>query len=152
MENVLNEMPTKVKGIKVVQNIRDVIESLFKGEKVCRFEYGNSLYPIIKSGEFCLLSPIASIDEIKIGDIVFCKIENGEYPTYMTHMVVGMSSSAHDGNKWFQIGSSMGEIYGWTRTIFAKAQGMGTRMMEDIHRPRWHDETFDFPILKKHKH
>lgn len=110
--------PDEIDGIKVIQDEHKVYDALRKGETVCRFEWGDSMDPILKNGEYARLVPIKSLDEIRRGDAVFCKV--GGY--FMTHMVWEISRCAHD-SLYFKIGSSIGSIYGWTKDVYAIAYG-----------------------------
>lgn len=113
--------PKEIDGIRVVQDERDVFEALKNGETVCRFEWGDSMDPILKNGEYAVLTPIKSPREVKRGDAVFCRM-HGNY--FMTHMVWEISDCCHDGKIWFKIGSTGTSIYGWTNEVLAIAHGM----------------------------
>lgn len=113
------DLPKTIMGFRVVQDEEEVLECLVKGETVCRYEGGMSMHPILRHQEYAKLIPVRSKDEIKVGDAVFCKL--GEY--YMTHMVTAISDCGFDNEKWFQIGSTRGEIYGWTKEVYAIARG-----------------------------
>lgn len=108
----------EIKGIKVVNDANTALEQLRLGKKIARFEYGDSLSPILNSGEYAILTPINDYDDIKIGDVVFCLV-NG---ILMTHMIWLISESNYQ-QKQFLIGSSSGQLYGWTTWIYAKAKG-----------------------------
>ena len=45
-------------------------------------EKGNSMVPLIKSGQKHILEP-TKIEDVKVGDIVFCKVKG----SYFTHLV-----------------------------------------------------------------
>lgn len=128
MSKTIVNSPTEINGVRVVQDEREVLEALNNGEIICRFEWGDSMHPILKNGEYAKLIPIKDMTKVKRGDAVFCKIKDeesgGEY--YMTHMVWEISTSSHDGNEkpWFKIGSSMTTIFGWTQDVYAIAIGM----------------------------
>jgi hypothetical protein len=86
------------------------LEKLQNGESIITSEKGNSMVPLIKSGQEHLLEPIA-IDEVKIGDIVYCKVRGRFY----THLV-----KAIDETKGLQIGNNRGHINGWTKQVYGK--------------------------------
>ncbi len=86
------------------------IEKLEKGESFITSEKGNSMVPLIKSGQDHELSP-AKIEEIKVGDIVFCKVSGRLF----THLV-----TAVDDKRGCQISNNHGYINGWTKNIFGK--------------------------------
>lgn len=119
--------PKELNGIKVVQDEYEVAKCLNNGERICRFEWGDSMQPILRHGEYATVIPINEykLSNIKRGDAVFCKMtdENGNY-YYMTHMVWEISNSGYDDKPWFKIGSSASSIYGWTQDILGYAKGM----------------------------
>ena len=86
------------------------IEKLAKGETFITKEKGNSMIPLIKSGQEHKLAP-ATWEELKVGDIAFCKVKGSLY----THLV-----KAIDINKGVLIGNNKGGINGWTKQVFGK--------------------------------
>lgn len=70
-------------------------------------EKGNSMSPIIKSGQDHKLAPV-KLEDVRVGNIVFCKV-NGRY---YTHMVKGIS------NRGLLIGNNKGGINGWTKQVY----------------------------------
>ena len=75
-------------------------------------EKGNSMSPIIKSGQKHELSPVVDWNkEISVGDIVYCKVRGNFY----THLV-----KAKNDDKGCLIGNNKGGINGWTKQIFGK--------------------------------
>lgn len=119
--------PKEIDGIEVVQDIDEAVKETNEGRTVCRYEWGDSMTPILRHGEYAKLIPISENTEIKRGDAVLCKLDN-EYdsstPFYMTHMVWEISNSSYNGKPWYKIGSSSTSIYGWTQDIYALAVGM----------------------------
>lgn len=69
------------------------------------------MLPIIKSGQKHKVAPVKDISELKINDIVFCKVKS----VYYTHLV-----KAIDKQKGCLIGNNRGKINGWTKKIFGK--------------------------------
>ena len=65
--------------------------------------------PIIKSEQAHKLAP-AKLDEVNVGDIVYCKVRGHFY----THLVKAKS------NRGCLIGNNRGGINGWTKQIFGK--------------------------------
>jgi len=112
--------PKEINGVRVVQSTEEVVEALAKGETVCRYEWGDSMTPVLKNGEYANLTPIKDINEVQRGDAVFCKMPEGYY---MTHMVWEISRCGHNGRPWFKIGSTGTSIYGWTQDVLAIATG-----------------------------
>jgi hypothetical protein len=86
------------------------LERLQKGETVITSEKGNSMLPLIKSGQDHKLAP-ATLDDVEIGDIVYCKVRGKFY----THLV-----KAKDDVKGCLIGNNRGHINGWTKQIYGK--------------------------------
>lgn len=114
--------PTEIDGVRVENDIFQALNAVLDGEEVMRYERGSSMEPILHDGEYALLKPIESIDEVNVGDAVFCKVHN----YLMTHMVV-LKSYRHD-KPYFLIGSSSYDLYGWTDKIYAKA--LSTNVIE----------------------
>lgn len=86
------------------------LERLQNGESFTTSEKGNSMTPLIKSGQEHELSPI-TLEEVKIGDIVYCKVKGRFY----THLV-----KAIDLIRGCLIGNNHGYINGWTKQIYGK--------------------------------
>lgn len=84
------------------------IQKLQNGETVQFRPHGNSMQGKIESGDLVTVSP--DISEIKIGDIVLCKVGFNQY----VHLV-----KAKDGDR-YQIGNNKGHINGWTTKVFGK--------------------------------
>lgn len=127
--------PKDIDGIRVVQGELETLSALMHGETICRYEWGDSMRPILKNGEYAKLTPINDISEVKRGDAVFCCLTDEESGAkyYMTHMVWEISRSSHDGDEkpWFKIGSSMSTIFGWTQDVYAIANGMNVFQEEE---------------------
>lgn len=73
-------------------------------------EKGNSMVPLLKSGQKHVLEPI-NIEDVEIGDIVFCKVKG----SYFTHLV-----TAKNETKGVQISNNHGHVNGWTKNVFGK--------------------------------
>lgn len=87
------------------------LEKLQKGETFVTSEKGNSMLPIIKSGQEHTLEPVTDITTIKPGDIVYCKVKG----RYMTHLVYSIQPL-----KGVLIGNNKGNINGWTKQVYGK--------------------------------
>ena len=85
-------------------------EKLLKGEKFMTKEKGNSMEPLISSGQEHELSP-CKWTEVEPGDIVFCKVKG----SYYTHLV-----KAKDEKRGVLIGNNRGKTNGWTSSVFGK--------------------------------
>ena len=86
-------------------------EKLEKGESFITSEKGNSMVPRIKSGQDHRLTPVKSLDEVKVGDIVYAYVSGNWY----THLV-----TAKDPIKGCQISNNRGRINGWTKRVYGK--------------------------------
>ena len=58
------------------------LEKLMNGETITTSEKGNSMVPLIKSGQEHILEP-ATLESVNVGDIVYCKVHG----RYFTHLV-----------------------------------------------------------------
>mgnify|MGYP003466462294 CR=1 FL=1 len=85
-------------------------EKLLNGETFVTSEKGNSMVPLIKSGQDHKLSPI-KWNECDIGDIVYCKVKG----QFLTHLV-----KAKNNDRGLLIGNNNGGINGWTKLIYGK--------------------------------
>lgn len=86
------------------------IEKLLSGENIVTSEKGNSMLPLIFSGQKHELTPI-TWEECEINDIVFCKVKGAFY----THLVKGKNDQ-----KGLLIGNNKGKLNGWTKTVYGK--------------------------------
>ena len=86
------------------------IDKLLKGETFVTSEKGNSMTPLIKSGQKHTLSP-TTLEEVEVGDIVFCKVRGNLY----THLVTAKHPS-----KGLQISNNHGYVNGWTKQVWGK--------------------------------
>jgi len=85
------------------------LENLESGYTITTSERGNSMVPLIKSGQKHVLTP-ATWEDVKVKDIVYCKV-NGKF---YTHLVKSK------GEKGCLIGNNKGNINGWTKCIYGK--------------------------------
>lgn len=86
------------------------LERLMNGESFITSEKGNSMTPLIKSGQKHLISPI-NIEDVEVGDIVYCKVKGNFY----THLV-----KAKNKDRGLLIGNNHGHINGWTKNVYGK--------------------------------
>lgn len=86
------------------------LERLQNGETFITSEKGNSMVPLIHSGQEHELAP-ATWEEVEVDDIVYCKVKGNFY----THIV-----KAKNDQKGCLIGNNRGGINGWTRSVFGK--------------------------------
>lgn len=87
------------------------LEILQSGESLITSEKGNSMVPLIKSGQKHELSPVISLDDVEVDDIVYCKAKGNFY----THLV-----KAKNPDKGCLIGNNKSGINGWTKQVFGK--------------------------------
>lgn len=119
------DQPKEIDGFRVVQDSEEIAEALRNGETVYHWEFGDSLAPLIRSGEYCRIEPVGA-DEVKEGDAVFCKLNSDANPLfhyYMVHQVWQKANFGHDGKTWYKIGSTMTTIFGWSSEVLGKAYG-----------------------------
>lgn len=86
------------------------LERLQNGETFITSEKGNSMVPLIKSGQDHKLTPV-KWEDVKVGDIVYCKVKGN----FLTHL-----TKAIDCTKGCQIGNNKGGINGWTKQVYGK--------------------------------
>lgn len=116
----LEAVPSVIDGLPVVQDIEKAMHSLVDHKvPIARFEFGDSMRPILSSGQFCKITPIDNEEDIKIGDALFCEV-NGYVGT---HMVL-LKSHIDEDKTWYLIGMTDMEPIGWTSNIFGIATAM----------------------------
>ena len=86
------------------------LEKLLNKETIITSEKGNSMTPLIKSGQEHKLAP-AKWEDCNIDDIVYCKVKGHFY----THLV-----KAKNNDRGLLIGNNRGNINGWTKQVFGK--------------------------------
>ena len=86
------------------------LEKLQNGETFTTSEKGNSMVPLIKSGQNHVIEQ-ATLETVNVGDIVYCKVKGNFY----THLV-----KAKDAQKGCLIGNNKGGINGWTKAVYGK--------------------------------
>lgn len=89
------------------------IEKLETNQTVSFRPKGNSMTPLIKSGEFVTVEKFdGNFDKIKKNDILLCKVNGKQY----LHLVYGVDPRSQR----VQIGNNKGHINGWTSTVYGK--------------------------------
>ena len=96
-------------GSRMEQRLNFIYEMQLMANKVKMLAEGNSMTPLIKSGQKHVLSPV-TLDKVEVGDIVFCKVKG----RYYTHLVRAK------GDRGVLIGNNHGKINGWTKSVFGK--------------------------------
>lgn len=89
-----------------------VVMALNQGRVIQVRPHGNSMTPLVRSGDKVTLTPLKAYGKpLEKGDIVFCKV-NGRY---LIHKVTALQGSR------VQISNNHGLINGWTDKIFGVA-------------------------------
>ena len=86
------------------------LERLQNGETFTTSEKGNSMTPLISSGQTHKLAP-TKWNDCNTGDIVYCKVKGRFY----THLV-----KAKNNDKGLLIGNNKGNVNGWTKQIYGR--------------------------------
>lgn len=88
------------------------IEKLADGEVVEFRPRGNSMKPLINSGDLVVVEPLDEEVDLEKGDIVLCKVKGKQY----LHLI-----SAIQGSR-FQISNNRGYVNGWIsrKAIFGR--------------------------------
>ena len=84
------------------------LERLQNGESFITSEKGNSMVPLIKSGQKHMIEP-ATWEEVQVGDIAYCKVKGNWY----THLV-----TAKNEKRGCQISNNRGNVNGWTKAVY----------------------------------
>ena len=79
------------------------LEPLQRGETVSFRPRGNSMVPLIRSGQLCTVAPLGE-RTLEKGDIVLCRVGGAQY----LHRILAVGA---DGR--YQIGNNRGGINGW---------------------------------------
>lgn len=86
------------------------LERLQNGDTFITKEFGNSMTPLINSGQEHKIAP-AKWGECKVDDIVYCKV-NGRFYTHLVKQI--------DATRGLLIGNNKGSFNGWTRNVYGK--------------------------------
>ena len=81
------------------------IARLRAGEEVAFREGGNSMTPRIKSRQKCTYEPVRAVEDIAVGDAVFCRVGGSHF----THLVTAIRGEQ------VQISNNHGHVNGWTK-------------------------------------
>lgn len=79
-------------------------EHLQAGETIIIVGFGQSMTPILKSGEPAIVAPVTAETVLKKGDVVFCKVGGH----YYLHKITAIRNG-----KTFQISNNHGHANGW---------------------------------------
>ena len=89
----------------------DYIKDLEEGKTIKCRPHGNSMEPIIKSGQLVTISPIK--ERLKVGDIVLCRVKGNVYLHFIKQITYYTA-----GIVFYIIGNNKGYINGATQSIF----------------------------------
>lgn len=86
---------------------------LVGGEIIQVRPHGNSMVPLLKSGQEITIVPLDD-EGVSVGDIVFCKVRG----RYYVHLVTAIRQEK------YQISNNKGHVNGWTSlsNIFGKVE------------------------------
>lgn len=84
------------------------IESLLAGETVKFRPHGNSMTPLVKSGQLCTVAPITAT--LEKGDILLCRVNGNQY----LHLCTAVQGDR------VQISNNHGHVNGWTAAVYGK--------------------------------
>ena len=90
-------------------------EALMAGNTITYRSSGNSLAPLIWSGQVCVLMPVTWAEQVKVNCIVFCKVfwnvqDSGEH---YTHKVLSKKWDRARREYYYWIGNNKGHKNGW---------------------------------------
>ena len=88
----------------------ELIAKLQAGQTVQFRPRGHSMTGKIESGQLCTVAPVA--DELKVGDVVLCKVNGRQY----LHLIKAVQGGR------YQIGNNRGRVNGWVsrNSIYGK--------------------------------
>ena len=88
-----------------------IMRKLQSGQPVAFKSGGNSLAPLIKSGDICEYYPVSDDADVGVGDIVFCQVN----PTqrYFAHAVMNKTYGEEVQAWYYSIGNASGWENGW---------------------------------------
>ena len=78
------------------------IAALLEGKTVSFRPHGNSMTPIIESGQLCTVEPVKPDDVVK-GDVLLCKVNGRQF----LHLVTAVQGQR------IQISNNHGHVNGW---------------------------------------
>lgn len=80
------------------------VQALLEGQTIRFRPHGNSMVPLILSGQLVTVRPLTEDEELSPGTVVLCKVEGRQ----MLHRLTAIGS---DGR--YQISNNHGHINGW---------------------------------------
>ena len=92
--------------------MRAQAEQLLKGETITFKVKGNSMYPIIFSGETVTVEPIVDKCSLEPYDVVLCKVSG----RYYLHTITNIRLDAE--GLTFEISNCKRHVIGWTQAVY----------------------------------
>ena len=97
-----------------LRNVRNcIVRDMLKSGRSAQFRSsGNSLFPLVRSGDVSMWEPVSDHDILELGDVVFCQVQDGD--RFYAHMIQKIEYWK-DGSRYWLIGN-MAEplvINGW---------------------------------------
>ena len=89
-----------------------VRDMLLSGRSAQFRSSGNSLYPLVRSGDVSMWEPVSDHDTLELGDVVFCQVQEGD--RFYAHMIQKIEYWK-DGSRYWLIGNMADPpiINGW---------------------------------------
>ena len=84
---------------------------LLKGHTVAYRSSGNSLQPMVASGDRCVYTPVKLDSEVAVRDVVFCEVQDGD--RFYAHLVSKKEWNQWDECFYFWISNLKGRTNGW---------------------------------------
>ena len=104
---------------------RSAIEPLSRGETVLVRGIGNSMTPILKSGEVNTISPVGDA-KLEKGDIVLAKVGKSVY----LHKISAIKNMKK--NTLYQISNNHGHVNGWTSKVYGRLIAPSSSNGQDV--------------------
>lgn len=114
------------KEYKVEEDYEKIYNDLKEGKTILHWEAGDSLFPLIKNMEYCMIKPLEHPNDVHIGDCVFCRLIDGNY---MVHRVIEVIQIK--GIVYYRIGDTWGNTFGWSTDVCGIATSTDIFQKED---------------------
>ena len=96
---------------EIIYNERTAIGPLTEGKSCLVKGVGNSMTPLLESGQIVRIEPVTPNTEYSKGDIVLAKVNGKVY----LHKVTAVQKN------YVQISNNHGHVNGWTNKIYGRA-------------------------------
>ena len=98
---------------------------LLAGKSVAYRSSGRSLEPRVYSGDRCSYEPVTSVEQVSVGDVVFCEVQEGD--RFYAHLVARKEWHEWVECYYFWISNLKRKINGWChiRHIYGKLSNVG---------------------------